>query len=291
MGFFRNKFKSKPFQPYGRTNIGIVGLGLIGGSVAKALAANMKGANIVGVDPDQSTLDFCMKEHIINFGHRELNILRGCEVIFICTPIETVSDMISKVYAAVGDGAVITDVAGVKRQIFSSLPKGIRFVSGHPMSGSEKSGFENSDGALMEKCTYILIREKETAAADFDRVKGIIGAFTDKIIETDAETHDRSTAAVSHMLHVMAYALCNRVLPDGDAAAVVGRCFKDMTRIAQNQPPLWVNTCRFNSKAVCEQIEEYTGELNFVKAMIENKEWDKLQAYFERGRELRLCRN
>ena len=291
MGFFRNKFKAKLFQPYERTNIGIVGLGLIGGSIAKALAANMKGANIVGVDPDQSTLDFCMKERIIGFGHKELNILRGCGVIFICTPIETVSDMIHKVFAVVGDGAVITDVAGVKGQIFSSLPKGIRFVSGHPMSGSEKSGFENSDGALIEGCTYILIRESNTVNADFDKVKGIVGAFTGKITEMDAAAHDRSVGAVSHLLHVVAYALCNRVLPDGDAASVTGRCFKEITRIAQNQTPLWVNTCRLNAEAVCGQIEGYTEELNSVKALIENKEWDKLQAYFERGRELRLCQN
>ena len=288
MGIFRNKFKVKVFEPFGRTNIGIVGLGLIGGSIAKALVQNMRGANIVGVDPRQETLDFCMKEHIINFGHKELSILRGCGVIFVCTPIETVPDIINKVFAAVGDGAIITDVAGVKAHIFADLPKGIRFVSGHPMSGSEVQGFENSDGALMEKCNYILIREKDTADADFEKVKGIVGAFTDNIIETDAKTHDETVAATSHLLHVMAYTLCNQVLPDEKAASVIGRGFKDLTRIARSQTPLWVNTCRLNSKAVCGEIEAYSEALNSVKTMIENKEWDKLEAYFEKGRELRL---
>jgi len=288
MSIFRNKFKVNVFQPFERVNIGIVGLGLIGGSLAKALVQNLKGANIVGVDPCQDTLDLCMKERIIAFGHNELSILRGCGVIFICTPIETVPDMINKVFAVAGDGAVITDVAGVKAQVFESLPHGIRFVSGHPMSGSESPGFENSDGALMENCNYILIKEKDTHEPDFNKVKGIIGSFTDNIIEMDAKTHDETVAATSHLLHVMAYTLAAQVLPDGKASSVTGRGFKDLTRIARSQTPLWVNTCRLNSNAVCSEIEAYTDALNSVKAMIESKEWDRLEAYFEKGRELRL---
>jgi prephenate dehydrogenase len=258
-------------------------------SIAKALVQNMRGANIVGVDPRQETLDLCMKEHIIKFGHKELNILRGCGVIFVCTPIETVSDIIGKIFQIVGNRAIITDVAGVKAQIFANLPRGIRFVSGHPMSGSENTGFENSDGALMENCNYILIREKDTADADFDKVKGIVSAFTNNIVEMDAETHDGTVAATSHLLHVMAYTLAGEVLPNEKAASVIGRGFMDLTRIARSQTPLWVNTCRLNSKAVCKEIEAITEALNSVKTMIENKEWDKLEAHFERGRNLCLA--
>lgn len=291
MGIFGGKFKSKAFQPYARKNIGVVGLGVIGGSIAKAIVENLKGANIVGVDPDKAVLDLCMKEHIINFGHTDPAILRGCEVIFVCTPIETVPDMINKVFAAVGDSAVITDVAGVKRQVFASLPKGIRFVSGHPMSGSEKSGFENSDSAFMENCTYILIKEINTIKADFDAVKSVINIFTGNIVEMDIETHDRAVAASSHLPHLIAYTLSDQVLGDSAAAQVIAGGFKDLTRVAQTETALWVNTCRLNDKAVIERTAEYIDALSGVKDMIEKKEWDKLEEYFERARALRLSVN
>ena len=280
------------FKPFKRTNIGVVGLGLIGGSIAKALKQNLKGANIVGVDPSQDTLDLCMKDRVIDFGHKELAVLRGCEVVFVCTPIETVAETIKEVYGIIGDSAVITDVAGVKNQIFAALPQGIRFVSGHPMWGSEKSGYKNSDGAFAENGIYILIKEKDTADADFAAVKEMISSFTDKIVETDAKSHDEVLAAASHLPHILVYTLCNQALSDGgEAAAVAGRGFKDMTRVAQTQTPLWVNTCRLNADEVCRQIEEYSAALNSVKALIENKDWAALSEYFENGRELRLLMN
>ena len=288
MGIFGNKFKATPFKPFERKNIGIVGLGLIGGSLAKALVENMRGANIVAVDPDQAVLDHCMKEHIINFGHTDLNILRGCEIIFVCTPIETVPDMINKVYKAAGDGAVITDVAGVKKQVFAALPKGIRFVSGHPMSGSEKTGFSNSDSALLEKCAYILIRESDTDAADFDKVKDIISVFTDNIIEMDAKTHDETVAASSHLTHMAAYTLAGQVLSNKEAAKVTGRGFRDITRIAATPTELWAQTCRLNSGPLLRQIEEYCAALNSVKTMIEKGQWDRLKEYLETCRDLRV---
>ncbi len=290
MGLF-NKKKIQVFKPKPRRNIGVVGLGMIGGSIAKALVANMDGANLVGVDPRADVLDCCIKDHIINFGHADFSILRGCEAVFVCTPIETVPDVIAKVYSAVGDSAVISDVAGVKRQVFAGLPHGIRFVSGHPMAGSEKQGFENSDAALMEKCTYILIREINTLKADFDLIKGIISSFTDNIIETDAGGHDSAAAAASHLPHIIAYTLAKTVLSDECAASVIAGGFKDITRIAQTETALWVNTCRLNEKAVTARIDEYAAQLASVRGMIEKKQWDALKAYFNEARELRLAIN
>ena len=287
MGLFGNK-KIEIFKPKARRNIGIVGLGMIGGSIAKAIVENMDGANLVGVDTRRETLDLCMKEHIINFGHTDLNILRGCEAVFICTPIEAVPDMVRKVFDVVGDSAVITDVAGVKRPVFGALPKGVRFVAGHPMAGSEKQGFENSDSAFMEKCNYILIREINTVKADFDLIKGIINCFTDNIVELDIEGHDRAVALASHLPHIIAYALSKTVLSDDDAAAVIAGGFKDITRVAQSDTSLWVNTCRMSDKAVIESIDEYIAELLCVKEMIAKKQWEELSGYFETARELRL---
>ena len=289
MGMFRNKFKVKPFTPFARRNIGVVGLGLIGASVAKSLVQNERAINVIGVDVLQENIDLALKDHVIAFGHTDINILRGCEIIFIAVPLARTAETISKVFSVVSDTAIISDVAGVKGKIFASLPKGIRFVSGHPMAGKETSGFAVSDGDVLMNCPYILIRDINTVETDFNAVKSVINIFTDNVIETDARTHDLAVAKSSHLPHMLAYTLSSYVFTDEDAVRATAGGVKDMTRVAKTEPALWVDTCRDNKKALSEAMDDYIRELTLIKTYIDNGDLTALETYFAKARELRLA--
>jgi prephenate dehydrogenase len=285
MGLF-GKGKITAFRPFARKNIGVVGLGVVGGSIAKALVRNDRAANVIGVDTDAATVDAALRDRCIAFGGTEPAILRGCSVIFVAVPIQLTARVIRDVYAAVGNDSVITDAAGIKQGIIAELPDGIRYVGGHPMAGSEKNGFANSRGEIMEGCKYILTRTLLTTDEDFAAVKSTVNIFTPNVIEMSARGHDEAVAALSHVPHVVAYSLASACDAETQRACSAG--FKDMTRIACSEPSLWVNTCRLNRAAVLGELSAFEERLARARQLIESKDWDALNGFFTEARERRM---
>ena len=236
--------------------IGVVGLGLIGCSIARALHSKYE---IAGVDSNRETVNYCLENGIINL--QGLASLRGAKIVFVCVPISAVERTVRQVALVVGDDAVITDTASVKG-CFSDMPA--RFVGGHPMAGSEQSGARAAFKEMFENAFWILTGEK------------------------DSEEHDRAVADISHLPHMVAYALVNTVLaPRDNYGELASGGFLDTTRIASSAPDFWLAVTKANRDNLLRAMDAFEAEFKKLRTYIEEENGVRTRAYFSDGRRRR----
>lgn len=247
------KIISEKLTGVGR-NIGVVGLGCIGASIAMALRNNGN-YNIIGVDKDIDTLKIAFEKNIIQLGHSDMGILKGCEIVFVCTPVETVSKVIDEVYKVLGTSAIVTDVASVKRPIINALPQGIRFVGGHPMAGSERGGIAAA-GKNMFQNAYYVITKAQSAEEDVEKINALVRDMDALPINLDADTHDTAVAKISHLPHMIAYTLVNNSIDDETSRVLAAGGFRDITRIASSSPKMWLNIIKLNKNNILTQLDK-----------------------------------
>ena len=239
--------------------IGIVGLGLIGGSLAIALKEN--GYSVLGVEKDTDTVNYALKNGIIDESG-SIASLKGCEAIFVCVPVAIVKSVCEEVYEAVGDSAIITDVASVK-----SVLKGVkgRIVGGHPMAGTENSGITASRAHLFENAYYVIVRYENTTDEDVEFIKNIVLMLKAKPMLMTADEHDERASKVSHLPHYLAYALVNYSLKK---EGFTGTGFMDTTRIAGSDEKFWTDVATLNKENILADIEGFSAELEKIKKAI-----------------------
>ena len=257
--------------------IGIVGLGLIGGSIALRLSEKY---TVIGVEPCAETAAYAL-EHKIVSRVTDYAGLTGCDVVFVCAPIERTPDCMRRVYDAVGDRAIITDVASVKG-ILPALP-GARVIGGHPMAGTEFSGIRAAKAHLFENAYYVLIRADETPA-DWETVAGLVRDLGAKPVAMTVQEHDRQVAEVSHMPHIVAYALA--ATPSD--VTIAGTGFYDMTRIAHSDPQFWCSVIRRNKENTLQAVERVRARLDAMTDALTNDDGDVLQKLFAEGQAGRI---
>ncbi len=254
--------------------IGIAGLGLIGGSLALRLKEKH---TILGADPDAETADYALRNGYVS-AITDTDGFRGCDVVFVAAPLDRTADCVRAVYRAVGDTAVITDVASVK----SVVPEiaGARIVGGHPMAGTEFSGIRAAKAHLFENAYYVLVRGRGTAEADFRTVESLVRELGACPVTMTAEEHDRQAAEVSHMPHMVSYALAS--VPS--ALSIAGTGFYDMTRIAASDPAFWRSVIAANRGNTLAALNAVSRRLDEMRAALESGDDARLQALFADGR-------
>lgn len=260
-----------------KERIGVLGLGLIGGSIALKLKDAF---DVVGVDSDAAT-----RAYAATLGLRtetSQTAFVGCSTVFVCVPVSHTVDCILNVYKAVGDSAVISDVASVKGILGDlHLP---RLVGGHPMAGTEHSGIRAAKAHLFENANYPLIPYDATEA-DVTNVERIVRLLGARPMRMTADAHDRYVAEVSHMPHVLAYALS--ALPDA-ALGMAGTGFYDMTRIARSDPSFWAQILSANRDNVLAAIDGVTERIAQIRSALEGSENERLTALLKVGQNNRL---
>jgi prephenate dehydrogenase len=269
-----------------KISIGVVGLGCIGGSIASALSKTQK-YNIIGSDCDDDTLIYAFENNYIQLGHSDLNILKGCEVVFVCTPIDTVSRIIGQVYEILGDSAIITDVAGVKGKILDNLPKGIRFVGGHPMAGSEMGGIKAAKDYMFENAYYVLTPHTTTSQADLDYITRLAREMKALPIAVDAQTHDAAAAKISHLPHMVAYTMVNACIDSDISRTLAAGGFRDITRIASSPSKMWLDIVNLNKDNLLKQLDSMIEGLKELSEDIKNNRAEVLKEKFESARQKR----
>lgn len=257
---------------------GVVGLGLIGGSLAMALRKN--GKYVVGVEKDDKTAEYALKNGMIDESG-DIASLKTCEAVFVCVPVSAVSAVVDEVYSVVGDNAIISDVASVK-----SILKGKkgRLVGGHPMAGTEKSGIAASRPHLFENAYYVLVRYDGAADEDVEYVKDIVLGLKARPVIMTADEHDARASTVSHLPHYLAYALVNYALK---AEGFTGTGFMDTTRIAGSDARFWTSIARLNRRNVLDDIDGFADELKKIRAAISDERYDDLNALLDKASSLR----
>lgn len=250
----------------------IIGLGLLGGSLALDLRRLYPGMAITGIARRQETLDEAAALHEGNtpvFTHltTDVTAVRAADLIVLCTPVLTIVNQLAEIAPHLAPGTVVTDVGSTKRMIMNAaatvLPAQVAFVGGHPMAGSEQVGLSASYAGLYTGATWALCAAAgaEEAAT---RLAALVEALGARPLPIDPDLHDDLVALSSHLPHVAAAALTNTTLGSGQGDAVrpfLAGGFRDTTRIAAASPAMWRDICLTNRDRLLAALDAYLAEL------------------------------
>lgn len=276
--------------------IGFIGLGLIGGSIAKTLHRARPDIELIAYARREANLLEAKNEGVISTYTTcfDAEFFRGCDVIFLCAPVHTNVEYLPHLRNILSEDTILTDVGSVKSEIndmIADFGLGAWFVGGHPMAGTEKSGYSYSTDRLLENAYYILTPDSAASEDKTVRMKELIETIGSiPIVLTPAE-HDYATAAISHVPHVIAYTLVNLVKQSDDEndtmKLIAAGGFKDITRIASSSPEMWKQICMVNSKNVSSLLQDYIDTLIEIKGEIDNLDGDALYRKFEMAKDYR----
>ncbi|NLZ49970.1 MAG: prephenate dehydrogenase [Clostridiales bacterium] len=269
----------------GGFNITIVGLGLIGGSYAKALR-KMNPKRLWAIDKDPLTIKKAEEAKVIDFSGLELKyILSESDLIIMALYPKDTIKFIEENMEYFKPGSIITDICGLKANVISKvneiLRNDVEFVGGHPMAGKELSGFDNADGSIFENANYFLTptsRNKKETLAFIEKL--IIALGCKKPILISAEDHDRIIAYTSHLPHILAVSLINCFTPEKHLKSLIGGSFKDATRVASLNRNLWLELIKTNKDNVVNILDCFINNLMELKYAILNGDDEKLLQEF-----------
>ncbi len=275
--------------------VGIIGLGLIGGSLAKTIKKHLPDTKVYAYDTNSDLLKSAASSQIIDgFSDASVSILEPCDCIFLCAEVKENTQILHDLKPYINPLTVITDVSSVKApvmMIIEDLGLSQNFIGGHPMAGSEKSGFENSTDYLLENAYYILTPTNNTPQSLVSSFSNFLKAIKAIPINFSAEFHDSATAAVSHFPHVLAACLVNLVkeldTEDEVLKTIAAGGFRDITRIASSSPKMWQQICQTNADSICTVIEFFRNILDATEGYIKSGNADALYNFFSNAKDYR----
>ncbi len=276
----------------------VIGVGLIGGSIAKAARERGLCREIVGVDAGAANLAQALELGVIDFAFDDSRLgeaAQGADWVLIATPVGALPRVFESLRPVWSAHAVYTDVGSTKQgvvqaagQAFGTVPA--NFVPGHPIAGAERSGVVAADGGLYRDKRVILTPLPETDGAALSRVEAFWTAIGGKVSLMTAEHHDEVFAATSHLPHVLAYALFHMLGRKDEQQEIfqyAGAGFRDFTRIASSNPRMWKDICLLNRSQLLPLIEELRQELGRLAALMGEDCAEELLAYFAEARDAR----
>ena len=269
----------------------IVGMGLIGGSLGKAILKYGLADEVIGVCRRRSSLDRAASQRAMSRGYVNSyeEATAGADIIFIATPVNTIKEVLKSLSDAVGDKKVlVTDVGSTKKEItdFAAQFKDrFSFVGGHPLAGSEKSGVEHSSSDLFRDSLCILTTTPGTAKEDLEKIRGLWEAIGAAVDVTTPEEHDEILAFTSHLPHIVAYVLAGA--QERDYVRYMSTGFKDTTRIASSEPSLWGDIFISNRDNVLRSIGKFKELLSGIEDDIRRDEGEGLKKKLEAFKKVR----
>ena len=274
--------------------LGLVGLGLLGGSVAKAARAQGLADVIVAVGRDRARLEPALRDGAIDRASTDIaEGVAGVDFCLLATPVATLSALLPDVWRALPSDAVLTDVGSTKVAIVETperlaAARPLAFVGSHPMAGSEQAGYRVSRADLFRGATVIITPTERTDSHAVKRVAEFWEALGGRLVTLDPVTHDRATAAISHLPHLVADALVDAVVRmDPRFFGVAGRGFKDTTRIAASDPRMWREIFQENRAGLAEALAAFRAALDDLERLIAHDDAPAIEAALDRIRRVR----
>ena len=269
-------------------NIAIVGLGVIGGSFAMGLRSAGY-SNVYGVDVNEATVKIAVDQGIIKQGFVEANdILQDMDVIMISLYPNQIAPFVEQYRSVLKDGAILTDVTGVKTAIIEKvskvLPSTVDFVFAHPMRGSEKQGIEGADHMRFIGANALITpvpTNKETSLQLIEKLYREVGF--NQVMRVSPEKHDEQIAYVSQLMHVLSVAVVNSQQASEETLTFAGNSFHELTRIADINAELWSELFLNNRTALLTSIEQFETELNAMKRTLADNDEDELKNIFKQA--------
>lgn len=272
----------------------IVGLGLLGGSVAKAARAESLAREIVAVGRRVASLEPALADGTVD--RITTDIAEGvadADLVVLATPVATLAAQLPAVWRAAAEGTLITDVGSTKAHIVRTAEalagqRPLAFIGGHPMAGSNRAGYAIARADLFRGALVILTPTERTSVDALKRVILFWEAVGGRVMSLDPATHDRAVAAVSHLPHLVADALVAAVARmDPQFFDVAARGFKDTTRIAASDPVMWRDIFEQNREALAEALAAFRGALAELEDLVRSGDRARIDAELERIRALR----
>jgi len=274
-------------------HIGIIGLGLIGGSIARTLKRRPEAVHITVMSRNEEALAAALSDGAADVvTTADWSLFADCGVVFICVPVSNIADCAQNLAAVVRRDCVVTDVGSVKSAVVREMAAlDICFVGGHPMAGSEKSGYAAAADYLFENAYYILTPTAQTPAFALERLQDLAKDLGAIPVVLDADYHDKVVAAISHGPHIVAAALVNAVSSldagRGDMQALAAGGFKDITRIASSDGSLWQGICMENREEVLRFVRSFQAETEAFLTALESEDGGEVRNLFESARDYR----
>ena len=276
--------------------LSILGVGMIGGSLARALKRADACQTVVGFGRSEEKLRMAMDLGVIDeYSLRARDAVQGADMVVIATPLSTNARLFADIKASLPENAVITDVGSAKGIVVKAARENLgekfaNFVPGHPIAGKEKSGVEASSADLFEDHVVILTPGEETSIHALSNVTAMWEACLAEVITLDVEHHDDVLAATSHLPHVLAYALVDCLAKKQETEEVFSYAaggFLDFTRIASSDPTMWHDICTANRDSLLRMLDMFNEHLVQVRDAIEKNDSEKIHRVFSRAKETR----
>lgn len=270
--------------------VGIIGLGLMGGSLGLALKEKRFASMIIGYDNDpvhrQQALYLGLVDECL-----DMEEIMQCDMIFLCTPVNAIVSIIKDIYSLKSNQTII-DFGGTKKEIIKAIPKKLRsnFVSLHPMCGTENFGPKAAFKDLYKNQIMIFVDIADSGEYQVNLARELCISLEMNIVKMDSKSHDKHTAFISHMPHILSYALANTVLKQEnpqDIVSIAGGGFKGMSRISKSSGVMWSAIAKQNKDDILKSIDAFNDELSLAKKLIEDDEFEKLKEWMNNANKLR----
>jgi arogenate dehydrogenase (NADP+) len=273
--------------------IGIIGLGLIGGSLG--LDLKEQGWEIVGVSRRQENCNMATKKGIVDEASVNLTILKNTDIVFICTPIESITPTLKKIIPFLNSQTIVTDVGSVKSPLVDNCSKlWPNFIGGHPMAGTAEQGIAAAQRNLFAGAAYVLTPIASTKDYALTKLEEIGRSLQAKIYKCSPKDHDQAVAWISHLPVMVSTALISacvteekeKVLALTQKLASSG--FRDTSRVGGGNPELGLMMAKYNRQQLLNSLEQYNQELVRIKEYIQQEKWENLELILKRNKQARL---
>lgn len=266
--------------------IGIVGLGLIGGSLGIDLRS--LGHRVLGVSRRAETGDRAVERGAVDVASPDLALLRSVDVAFVCTPLGVMEATVRELVPHLPPDAALTDVGSVKGWVVEAIaPLWHNFVGGHPMAGTADSGIEAAQPNLFTGAAYVLTPTDTTPIEAVERVEAVVKPLQVRLYRCHPEAHDRAVSWISHLPVLVSASLIAACTTEVDpevailAKALASSGFRDTSRVGGGNPELGVMMARYNTPALRQSLLVYRDQINHLLNLLEQQDWQALQAMLE----------
>jgi len=274
----------------------IIGVGLIGGSLARAVKENSLVGEVSGYSRHEEQLKLAFELGVIDrYSTNLAEAVTGCDLIVLATPLKAMPSILQMLVGLVNDDVVITDVGSAKRGVikavenaFGGIPAG--FVAGHPIAGTEKSGVEASFAELYQDRCVILTPTQETDTQAVEKVSQLWQGAGAEVVVMTADHHDEVLAATSHVPHVLAFSLVDtlaKMQEHNEIFKFAAGGFRDFTRISSSDPQMWRDISLENGDAILSVLNRFQQSIDELKQAIQKQDGQSIEAIYRRAKQAR----
>lgn len=266
--------------------IGIVGVGLIGGSLGLAIKEKGLAGEVIGISRKKTSLRLAKEKKAIDKGSLDFNILKDVDLVILATPVNTIIDLAKKISKIIPKDCIVTDVGSTKQEVVNCLERIFPYYIGsHPLAGSEKRGIRFADKDIFKDSLCVLTPTKNTSPEVLIKIKGFWQKLGMKVVLVSPRFHDKVLSFISHLPHILAFSLVNTAPKRFLDFAASG--FKDTTRIASSESEIWQDIFLSNRNYILKAIDLFQKNLSQIKSAIKAKDKESLKRFIDQARKKR----